>query len=138
MIHSLDFEKLVEYDVGKTGISLDINLKLIGKSVAVGTKVDTGSTNCIFARSIGEQLDLEIESGELVRISAATSVFTTYRHDVVLEVLGYEFDARVCFAEDESFSRNVLGRNWFLNQVLLGLNDYEGQLYLHSLGEMWR
>jgi hypothetical protein len=130
MIHSLEFERLVEYDVGEPGISLAVNLKLVGKSVSVETKIDTGSTSCVFARSAGESLGLEIESGELVRIGTATGVFTTYRHDVVLEVLGYEFDARVCFAENESFRRNVLGRFGFLDRIVLGLVDYEGKLFL--------
>lgn len=130
MIHNLEFEKLVEYDAGKAGISLDVNLKLVGESVTVDTKIDTGSTNCIFSRTIGEQLGLEIESGEFVRIGTATSSFSTYRHDVILEVLGYEFDARVCFAESEFFSRNVLGRFGFLDRIVLGLVDYEGKLYL--------
>lgn len=134
MIHHLDFEKLVEYDVGKSGISLDVNLKLVGTTVAVETKIDTGSTNCVFTRNIGEKLGLEIESGELVRFSAATSGFTTYRHDVVIEVLGYEFDARVCFAENENFTRNVLGRFGFLDRVVLGLVDYEGKLFLNRYG----
>ncbi|MEP6902852.1 MAG: hypothetical protein ABJA66_13955, partial [Actinomycetota bacterium] len=71
MIHQLEFEKLIEYDTGKSGISLDVNLKLIGREIPVSTKIDTGSTNCIFARSIGEMLGLEIESGELVRVSSA-------------------------------------------------------------------
>ncbi len=133
MIHNLSFEKLVEYDVGKSGISLDVNLKLVGKSVAVETKIDTGSTNCVFARNVGESIGLEIESGELVRISAATGVFTTYRHDVILEALGYEFDVRACFAENEHFSRNVLGRFGFLDRVVLGLVDYEGRLFLNRL-----
>lgn len=131
MMHRLDFEKLVEYDVGQSGISLDVNLKLTRESVSVKTKVDTGSTNCVFARNVGEELGLEIEAGELVRIGAATGAFTTYRHDVVLEVLGYEFNARVCFAENEHFSRNVLGRFGFLDRIVLGLVDYEGKLYLN-------
>lgn len=131
MKHSLSFEKLVEYDIGKSGISLDVNMKLVGKSVTVSTKIDTGATNCIFSRAAGESLGLEIENGELVRISTATDFFTTYRHDVVLEVLDYEFDVRVCFAESEHFSRNVLGRHGFLDRIVLGLVDYEGKLFLN-------
>ncbi len=131
MIHQLDFEKLAHYDTGKSGISLEVNLKLVGKTVPVSTKIDTGSTNCVFAREIGEKLGLEIESGELVRISSVTDTFTTFRHEVILDVLGYEFDARVCFSQNEHFSRNVLGRFGFLDRIVLGLIDYEGKLFLN-------
>ena len=34
------------------------------------------------------------------------------------------------FAEDENFSRNVLGRQGRLDRVRLGLVDYEGKLCL--------
>jgi hypothetical protein len=36
----------------------------------------------------------------------------------------------VYFAEDENFSRNVLGRHGWLELVTIGLIDYDGKLYL--------
>ena len=36
----------------------------------------------------------------------------------------------VFFAEDENFRRNVLGRNGWLDRVVIGINDYDGKLYL--------
>ncbi len=41
-----------------------------------------------------------------------------------------------CFAEDENFNRNVLGRHGFLDRTVLGLVDYEGKLYLNQYGEL--
>lgn len=64
-------------------------------------------------------------------------VFSTYRHFVTLTFLDFSYDAGVCFAADDGFSRNVLGRSWFLNQFILGLDDYEGKLYLKNLAEFW-
>ncbi len=137
MIHNLEFSHLIEYNAGLSGISLEIEIGLINNSTKFTAKIDTGSTNCVFARKHGEEIGLNIEDGELVRISTATAGFNTFRHFVTLSFLEYKYDAGVCFAEDENFNRNVLGRNWFLNQVLLGLNDYEGKLYLKSLAEIW-
>ncbi|MGI8670857.1 MAG: hypothetical protein ACR2J3_13585 [Aridibacter sp.] len=137
MNYTLDFSHLVEYDAGLPGISLNVEISVVGSSAAFSAKIDTGSTNCVFARKHGEQLGLNIEDGELVRIGTVTDVFTTYRHFVILSFLDYSYNAGICFAADESFSRNVLGRNWFLNQVLIGLNDYEGKLYLRNLAELW-
>ena len=36
----------------------------------------------------------------------------------------------VYFAQDENFKRNVLGRHGWLDRVLIGINDYDGKLYL--------
>ena len=93
-------------------------------------KLDTGATECVFARQHGESLGLNIESGERLRINTVTGTFTAYRHEVTMTVLDYAFDVRVCFAEDEQFNRNVLGRHGFLDRVRIGVVDYEGQLYL--------
>lgn len=135
MSHSLEFSDLVKYDAGQPGVSLEVEISVSGSSVKLRAKIDTGSTNCIFARNYGEQLGLDIEDGELVKIGTATGTFVTYRHFVVLSFLDFRYDAAICFAADDSFSRNVLGRSWFLNQVILGLNDYEGSLYLNRLEE---
>ncbi len=137
MIHSLDFSHLVEYDAGLTGISLAIKIGGVSGSTELIAKVDTGATDCIFARQFGEQIGLDIEAGKPVEFSTAIGAFKTFQHWVTLSVFDYDFDVPVCFATDENFNRNVLGRIGFLNQVLIGLNDYEGKLYLSSLAETW-
>ena len=85
---------------------------------------------CIFARDLGEQLGLEVESGMRQLVGTVTGTFVVYLHEVNLSVAGLECSAFVGFAEDEGFRRNVLGRRGFLEQITLGLVDYEGQLYL--------
>ena len=97
-------------------------------------KVDTGASLCIFARDLGEQLDLDIESGMRQLVGTVTGTFVVYLHEVNLSVAGLECSVLVGFAEDEGFRRNVLGRRGFLEQITLGLVDYEGQLYLSSYG----
>lgn len=93
-------------------------------------KVDTGASLCIFARSLGEQLGLDVADGLRQVIGTVTGSFVVYLHEVDFSVGGLEFSAFVAFTEDESFQRNVLGRHGFLEQVTLGLMDYEGRLYL--------
>ena len=138
MIHTLDFSHLVAYDGDLSGTSLNIKISVVGGSAEFTAKVDTGATDCIFACQYGEQIGLDIEAGRLIEISTAIGTFKTFQHWVMLSVLDYEFDVAMCFAADEHFSRNVLGRIGFLNQVLLGLNDYEGKFYLSSLAELWQ
>lgn len=136
MPFSLDFKDVVEYDVGQPGITVQISLKLDRQSIPVEAKLDTGSTDCIFSRSIGEQLGLIIEDGRDTYISTATSRFRAYLHGVTISILDYEFEAYVYFAEDENFNRNVLGRFGFLDRLILGLVDYEGKLYLNRYEDL--
>src|SRR5216683_6562699 len=69
-------------------------------------KVDTGASLCIFARDLGEQLGLEVESGMRQLVGTVTGTFVVYLHEVNLSVAGLECSAFVGFAEDEGFRRN--------------------------------
>jgi hypothetical protein len=138
LIHTLEFSHLVEYDTRLTGISLGVKIGLGNSFTEFTSKIDTGATDCIFAGKYGEQIGLDIESGTPVEFSTATGTFKTYQHWVTLSVLTFEFDAAVCFVPDEHFRRNVLGRIGFLNQFIIGLNDYEGRLYLKNLAKTWQ
>jgi len=42
----------------------------------------------------------------------------------------YQFDMTAYFAEMPGLGRNVLGRYGWINQLALGIVDYEGKLYL--------
>ena len=133
MSHVLTFSQLIEYDAGLPGITVPAALKLVGKEVAFEAKIDTGSTHCIFERHLGEKLGLDIEAGLPKQIIAATSTFLTYEHAVTMSILDFDFDVLACFAADEGFQKNILGRHGFLMQIKLGLIDYEGKLYLEKL-----
>ncbi len=131
MSHQLTFARLAEYDPGQSSITVTARLNLGELFVACETKIDTGATYCIFKRRIGEELGLDVESGGRQLIRTATGTLMTFRHDVTLQVEGFEFDASVCFAADEAFTRNVLGRYGFLDRMRIGVVDYEGKLYLN-------
>ena len=107
MSHILRFETLYEYDPEDVGIS-------------------------IFEREFGEQLGIEVESGHSVRISTAMGSFTAYGHTLSLDTLGFQLDAMVYFVGMVGFNRNVLGRRGWMEQLRLGLVDYDRKLYLGS------
>jgi hypothetical protein len=65
----------------------------------------------------------------------SSQVCRAYGHTVTVETLGYSFDVTVYFAAHESFTRNVLGRRGWLDQVRLGLIEYEGKVYLSRYNE---
>ncbi|MDQ3011003.1 MAG: hypothetical protein M3X11_09920 [Acidobacteriota bacterium] len=125
---------LHEYDAGESGITVPAQLTVGSLSQNVVAKLDTGASYCIFRRGIGEALGLDVESGSPQWIGTVTGAFLTFGHEVTLTTLGLEFDVTVYFARDVEIKRDVLGRFGWLQQVKLGLVDYEGKLYLNRYG----
>jgi len=134
-VETVSFEKVFEYNTLKTGITVLVVLKYNGKEVDFEAKIDTGATNCVFERKHAERLGIDVESGEFMRFHTAAGNFDAYAHEVGVSVLEIETFSRVFFAKEESFTRNVLGRQGWLDRVKLGLIDYEGKLLLSAYGE---
>jgi len=133
--YQLSFTELVNYDAGQPSITVPITLSVGQARVDCEAKVDTGSSNCIFARNLGEELGLDIETGLRLLVGTVTGTFVAYLHEVNLSLASFEFSGLVGFAEDKEFRRNVLGRRGFIEQIVLGLVDYEGTLYLSRYDE---
>jgi hypothetical protein len=129
-MYSLNFEDLYEYDAGASGITLPVELGFGGQRVRVLTKLDTGSTYCVFQRERGEELGLNIESGSQEEISTPMGSFTAYGHEVTLSALGFQLDVVAYFAAHLGLPRNVLGRFGWMQRLRVGVVDYEGKLYL--------
>lgn len=134
-METIEFSEIYKYDTRLVGITVPVALFDGAESSAFKAKIDTGSSFCIFERKNGERLGIEIESGEEIRISTATGYFTAYGHELKMFVLGTETYSKVYFAKEDWFTRNVLGRQGFLDRVKLGLIDYEGKLLLSAYGE---
>ena len=132
---TIEFTSIYHYNTLETGITLPTTLSIGESIVKVDAKVDSGATFCVFERIHGENLGLEIESGDLIKISTATSSFDAFGHNLNLSVLGFETESKVYFAKEESFYLNVLGRQGWLDRVKLGLIDYEGKLLLSEYEE---
>ncbi len=135
MAEEISFDETYFYKTLKIGITVPTILRLNERLVEIEAKIDTGAENCIFERRHGETLGLEIESGAKKIFSTVTAPFITYEHELTINVLGIETISTVYFAKEESFTRNVLGRQGFLDRVKLGLIDYEGKLLLSAYGE---
>ena len=69
-----------------------------------------------------------------LRFNTVTGGFNAYGHIVTVKTFGHSFDVMVYFAAFEAFTRNVLGRRGWLDQVQLGLVEYESTLYLNRYG----
>lgn len=130
MDYKIEFEKFVQYDAGEAGITIPIELRLGNDSVFFDAKLDTGSSFCVFERKHGEAIGLNIETGLQNKVGTAAGSFWAYGHNVTLIVENYELDAMVYFAAEENFSRNVLGRRGAIENLKIGIIDYDGKLYL--------
>jgi hypothetical protein len=69
MAYQLGFEKLLSYDVGEPGITLQATLKLKEQTLELPVKVDTGASCCLFERRVGEALGFDLRVAGPVRIS---------------------------------------------------------------------
>jgi hypothetical protein len=54
MKHHLIFDRLIQYDPGHDGVTLQVSLILSTASVSFLAKVDTGASYCIFERRHNE------------------------------------------------------------------------------------
>jgi hypothetical protein len=124
------FENFLSYNLNEEGIGLDVKIETGSANVKIHAKIDTGATYCIFQKNYADDLGLNLEEGMRQLFSTATGVFYGRGFRVNLTTANLTFDSMVFFAEDESFSKNVLGRIGWLDKIVLGLVDYEGKLYL--------
>lgn len=131
MSYALNFAASHTYAAAKMGISVPVELRA-GKHVVILTaKLDTGASFCIFSRTYAETLGLDLERGQPEWVNTAIGErFLTYGHNVTLSTFDLEFDTMVYFAAKEELRRNVLGRRGWLEQVRIGLIDYDRALYL--------
>ena len=64
----------------------------------------------------------------------ASGPFIGFGHELTLCALGFEFAAIVYFA-DLKYPRNVLGRFGWLQQMRIGIIDYDGKLFVSRYDE---
>ena len=133
MTYDLSFDLVHDYSNAEA-IRVPVTLRLGEDETTFNAYLDTGSSFSVFERGHAELLGLDVESGTLVRIGTVTGAFDAYGHMLTLKTLGYSFDVTVYFAANDDFKRNVLGRRGWLDQVRLGIVEYESRLYLGRYG----
>ena len=130
MNHQLNFVVKYIYKSLDIGITLKTTLHSGSSSTICDAKIDTGSEFCLFARELGELLDLEIETGFEKKLITLSGGLKAFGHYVELETLGLKFDSFVYFAQDYSLNRNLLGRQGWLQLIKFGLDDYASEIYI--------
>lgn len=136
MLHQLNYRIRQVYQTSKGGISIPVVLTAGSLFVEGDAKIDTGSEYCLFQRRLADALELDLENGHQIQMETLAGIFTAYGHEVTLQTFDLAFDALVYFAADYGIPRNLLGRNGWLQQVRLGLNDYDETLYLSAYDDL--
>ena len=130
MSYEIEYAVKQIYDSRKAGITVKTILRRNDLFVVFNAKIDTGAEFCLSARELGEQLDIEIESGFQKNLSTLAGDLSAFGHYVELETFGLKFDSLVYFAADYSLQRNLLGRQGWLQLVKIGLDDYRSEIYI--------
>jgi hypothetical protein len=136
MPHQINYKESYNYSSSKGGIAIPVIL-IIGEQVIDGwAKIDTGAEFCLFERGYADRLGLDVETGHQIQMHTLTDSFSAFGHEITLVTLNLAFTSIVYFAEDYAVSRSVLGRNGWLQQVRLGLCDYDEMLYVSAYDEI--
>jgi hypothetical protein len=131
-MYQIDFETRHAYASSDRGIEVTVELHYLDSSVRLPAKIDTGAAVCCFQRAYADELGIQVEAGRRESFATATGSFVAYGHEIEINCLGHRNFALVYFAADIDFSRNVLGRQGWLDHHRMGLIDYESLLYLSS------
>ena len=129
MAHSLNFSQHYVYRPA-VGIGVPVRITAGAYTAKMTANIDTGASRCLFQRDVADQLGLTLEGGYRTTFSTATGSFEAYGHEVIIDVLGIQFETTVFFFADPEIKKNVLGRRGWLDRVHLGLVDYDQTLYL--------
>jgi hypothetical protein len=130
MPFQIEYQRKASYESLTSGITIEAILRHGNLETSCEAKIDTGSEVCLFARTYADSLELDVESGYREVFTTLAGNVIAYAHEIELETLGLRFQSYVYFAENYSIRRNLLGRQGWLQLVLLGLNDYNNELYL--------
>jgi hypothetical protein len=126
----LEFSHRHRYGANAPGISLPIVLSNGIRKVGLLANVDTGAGNCLFERTHGEVLNLEIEKGQHAWFGTATGRVEAFGHVVQIEFADLSVESTVYFFADERIHKNLLRRRGWLDRIRFGLVDHDLSLYL--------
>lgn len=135
MTISLSFPINYQYLVTEAGITIPVILKS-GEMISLCTaKIDTGAQFCLFKREHGEELGLDVEQGTRLTFQTLNGSLVGFGHEIAIQTLGLTFASTIFFAQEYGLPRNLLGRHGWLQNVRLGLIDYDQMLFLSDYND---
>ena len=85
-MHTVEFQAKTQYSDSRIGITVPVSVRSGSNQVRFDAKLDTGAEFCLFERSYGEILGLDVTSGQKVTLSTVNSTLVAYGHDIDLSV----------------------------------------------------
>lgn len=134
-MYGLSFSTRYDYSAFSEGIEVEVTLSNGESSQRLIAKVDTGATFCIFQREFGEAVGIDVETGQRLAFSTAAGPFIAYGHTIQIDCLGHRNETVAYFSEAYGFSRNVLGRQGWLNHHRLAIVDHDCLMYLSNYND---
>ena len=135
MSFQLSFRTRHKYDARDSGLSVRTVLTTGAQIVHCVAKIDTGASVCLFQRELADVLKLDLESGHLIYLSTLTGSLPAFGHELTLQTFDLAFLTTVYFAASYGLERNLLGRTGWLQQVRLGIVDYDEEIYLSAYND---
>jgi len=124
-------------DTNPNGYSLDplLEVRLANGSKAVDIRclIDSGAGDCLFHRSIGELLGLEIQTGNpKIYYGIAGQSVTGYIHEIGLRVQGFSEWVTIEAGFIEPNLVPLLGQSGFFENYQITFERYRGRFELKS------
>ncbi|MGH9898970.1 MAG: hypothetical protein ACRD4L_08995 [Pyrinomonadaceae bacterium] len=135
MAFQLSFQSRHKYSTRDSGLTVRTILSNGMQLVHCVASVDTGASVCLFQRELADILHLDLESGHLIRLSTLVGPLLAFGHEIVLQTFDLAFQTTVYFSANYGQERNLLGRFGWLQQVRLGIIDYDEDLYLGAYND---
>ena len=130
MAYEITYRYRMKYDTKVAGAVLPVVIAANGREQTDNAAIDNGSALCVFQRDIAERLGINVERGIEDHVNALGTTIRVYGHEVTLVLGELSLDLFVYFPAYQHIPRNLLGRQGFLQRFLVGLDDYEGFVYL--------
>ena len=132
----LTFQEIISYPHDRRGITLRVVLTSGDIAREAIAKLDPGAGVSLFSREIGEQLELDIEAGEPLKLeSLALGGIVCFGHEVTLHVGSLSTAIVVYFAKQYGLPRNFLGLQDWMLRMKVGIVHYENKVYLGPYDE---
>ena len=128
-MYTLSFKTKYIFDNRQDGVAVPVALKFAKLALPLLAKIDTGADHCIFERGYAEALGIDVETGDRKNFRTVAGSFVAFGHELIMEILDQELLAVVFFYAEPEKTKNVLGRNGFLNQIRLALIDHDSAVY---------
>ena len=75
---------------------------------------------------------LSLEQGLPITLSGLGGSIEAFGHEIVLQTGDIAFHSVVYFAKDPGLAQNLLGRQGWLRNLRLAVNDYDSLLYVSA------